>query len=286
MPYLRPYRPVISVLFVGFAAAGLAACDVVINSMDGEFGGGRFKAEQSYAKTFTVNAQGATLELVNTNGKIEVEAVDGTAIDVKATITAKGATDEAAREALKQVEVKEDATPTRVRIEAKHPNRRQSIEVRYTVRVPRGVKIDVRNTNGAVDMTGLGGGVRAETTNGSVKGRGLTCAVDASTTNGGIDIQLAALVPEGIRLETTNGGITLGLPPEAKATLTARCVHGSVSVTDLKFERDRESSGRRVDGKINGGGAPLTVETVNGGVRIRPTERSAPAAVGTGKRSS
>ena len=54
-------------------------------------------------------------------------------------------------------------------------------------------------------------------------------------------------------LETTNGGIELRLPADAKATLAARCVNGGMSVTDLPFEKDAESSGRRVEGKINGG---------------------------------
>jgi len=269
MPDLRCSRNLLSALVIGCAAVSLTACDVVINSMDGEFGGGRFKQEKTYAKTFTVNPQGAILEVANTNGKIEVEAVDGNVIDVKATITVKGNSEEAAREALKQVEIREDASPARVRLESKQPRMRNSVEIRYTLRVPRSVKVDVRNTNGAIELSNLQGGVRAETTNGGVKGRGLLGAVEASATNGGLDIQMAGLAADGVRLETTNGGITLGLPGTAKATLSARCVNGGISVTDLAFEKDGENSRRHVEGKINGGGAPLKVETVNGGVRIK-----------------
>ena len=269
MPHLCQIRRILSAALVMGAAASLAACDVVINSMDGEFGGGRAKAEQAYAKTFKLDGPGATLEIVNTNGTITVEAVDGNTVDVKATIRARGATEEAARESLKQVEIREDASPGRLRLEARHPRLRQAIDVKYTLRVPRGVKVNLQSVNGTIDITGMQASVRAETTNGAVKARGLGGSVDASTTNGGLDIQMAGLGAEGVRLETTNGGIELRLPADTKATLAARCVNGGISVTDLPFEKDAESNRRRVDGKINGGGAPLKLETVNGGVRVR-----------------
>lgn len=279
MPYLHQIRRVLSAACVMGAVASLAACDVVVNHMDSEFGGGgRARAEQAYAKTFTLDGPGATLEIVNTNGAITIEAIDGSTVDVKATIRARGATEAAARETLKQVEIKEDAGPGRLRLETKHPRLRQAIDVKFTLRVPRNVKVNLRSVNGTIDVTGMQAEVRAETTNGAVKARGLGGAVDASTTNGGLDVQMSRLGADGVRLETTNGGIDLKLPADAKASLAARCVNGGISVTDLPFEKAADSSRRRVDGKINGGGAPLRLETVNGGVRVRQ--------VGTGDKDS
>jgi DUF4097 and DUF4098 domain-containing protein YvlB len=259
------------------AAASLVACDVVINSMDGEFGGGRAKAEQAYAKSFKLDGPGATIEIVNTNGTITVEAVDGNTVDVKAAIRARAGTEEAAKEALKQFEMKEESGPGRLRLEARHPRIRQAIDVKFTLRVPRNAKVNLQTTNGAIDVTGLQASLRAESTNGAVKARGLGGSVDATTTNGGLDIQMTGLGPEGVRLETTNGGIELKLPASVKATLSARCVNGGISVTDLPFEKDADSNRRRVEGKINGGGAPLKLEVVNGGIRVRQIEAAGKA---------
>ncbi|MEI6667120.1 MAG: DUF4097 family beta strand repeat-containing protein [Acidobacteriota bacterium] len=275
MSYLRQIRRMCSVTFVAVAAASLAACDVVINSMDGEFGGGRAKAEQNYAKTFTLTGPDAAFDLVNTSGSITVEAVDGTTVEVKAVITARGATEEAANELLKQVVIKDEASPSKVKIQTTQTGKRRSIDVKYTIRVPRTVKINVQNVNGAIDVTGVAATVRVETTNGGVKARGLGSSIDASTTNGGIDIQMTGLGGEGVRLDTTNGGIDLRLPADAKATLSARCVNGGISVTDLPFEKDAESNRRKVDGKINGGGVAIKIETVNGGVRVRQAQTGA-----------
>ena len=269
MPHVHFYRRICSTAFIGAAALSLAACDVVINSMDGEFGGGRFKAEKTYSKTFTVNAQGATLEISNVNGTIDVTASDGSMIEVEAVITAKGGSDEAARENLKDADIKAEASATHVKLEAYHPKLRKALGVKYTVRVPRSVNVKLENVNGGIDVKALRAGVHAETTNGNVKGRQLGGFVEASTTNGGVDIEMASLGSDGVRLETTNGGVSLALPADAKATLSARCVNGGINVSDLPFEKDGNSDHRKVDGKINGGGPPLKLETVNGGVRVK-----------------
>ncbi|MCX6537339.1 MAG: DUF4097 family beta strand repeat-containing protein [Acidobacteria bacterium] len=272
MPHLRLFRRIVPAAFLIATAASLAACDVVINSMEGGIGGGRFRVVKDYAKTFTLGGAAGTVEIVNTSGKINVEAVDGNIVDVKAHITARGASMEAALELLKQVEMQADASQTRVRVQAKYPGSRNAVEVVYTLRVPRNVKVNLQNVNGTIDVTGVRGGLQAETTNGGVKGRDLANTVNASTTNGGLDIQMTSVGPDGVTLETTNGGIELKLPAETKATLKARSVNGGISVTDLPFEKDSDSNRRKVDGKINGGGPVLSLETVNGGVRVRQVE--------------
>jgi DUF4097 and DUF4098 domain-containing protein YvlB len=90
----------------------------------------------------------------------------------------------------------------------------------------------------------------------------------ATTTNGEIKVQMASVGGDGLVLETTNGSIDLKLPKDAKATLSARCVNGGIAVSDLPFERTGESSRRKLDGAINGGGPAVKLETVNGRIRV------------------
>jgi hypothetical protein len=70
-----------------------------------------------------------------------------------------------------------------------------------------------------------------------------------------------------------NGGVSLALPAESKATITARAVNGGVRVSDdLNATQEEESREferrRRFNGTLNGGGAKVSVTTTNGGVRI------------------
>jgi hypothetical protein len=248
------------------ASAGLAACDVMVNTMHG----GRSQAERTWTHTYTLAGPDARVEIANINGAIEIEAVDGTVLDVKARVTARGSTDEDAQKALAQVQISEEASPASVRLEAKYPRElgRHGVEVTYTIRAPRTARLSLENVNGRVTVAGAFAGVKAETTNGSVQGKGLGSNVVATTTNGEIKIQMASVAGDGVSLETTNGSIDLRLPGDAKATVAARCVNGGIAVSDLPFEKSGEGSRRKLDGTINGGGAAVKLETVNGRIRV------------------
>jgi len=266
MPHVRNFHPISAATALVLAAAALSACDVMVNSMEG----GHARAEQSWAKTYTLSGAGASVEIVNVNGTIAVETADGNTLDVSARLVARGATEDAAREFLKQIEIGEEVTTGGVRLQAKWPRdqRRRGVEITYTVKAPRSAKLTLETVNGSVKVNGAVAGLKAETTNGSVEGNGLTGGVGASTTNGSVKIQMASLGAEGLSLETTNGSIDLKLPGDAKATVSARCVNGAISLVDLPFEKTSEASRKKLEGRVNGGGASITAETVNGGIRI------------------
>ena len=142
-------------------------------------------------------------------------------------------------------------------------------EVRYHVRAPKSVVVNVSNTNGQITLKSLSGRVTAHTTNGGVRGNALSGGVDATTTNGGVDVEFASVGTDRISLTTTNGGVTIDLPADAKADVLATCTNGGISVSpDVKMQVT-EQSRRRFEGKMNGGGTPVDLRTTNGGIRIR-----------------
>ncbi len=249
---------------VAAAALSLTACDVVVSSMNANA-----KAQDEWTRTYPITPNGR-LELVNLDGVIEVLATDGQQIEVRAERIARGNTDEAAKELLKQVQIKETVTPDQVRLETVVPSSTgfgRRGEVRYHVKVPAGLSVRLRNTNGTVRVDGLRGSVWAETTNGGVRGRDLSGAVEASTTNGGVDLEMDALAAGGIKAETTNGGVQLTVPENVRAELKATCVHGGVNVNGLTV--DGETSRNRVEGRVNGGGPRIALDTTNGGITVR-----------------
>jgi DUF4097 and DUF4098 domain-containing protein YvlB len=141
-------------------------------------------------------------------------------------------------------------------------------EVRYHVRAPRTATLTIRQSNGSITITGWTGDVSAHDTNGSVVGKDLSGGVDASAVNGAVNIDMASVGSHRIALETTNGGVTLALPDEAKADVEATVTNGGISVNGVKIEVV-EQSRRRLQGRMNGGGTAVALKTVNGGVRIR-----------------
>jgi hypothetical protein len=253
-----------------------AACDIQAGngSFDIDFVQG--KATDTWSRTYKVPA-GGRFELINVNGRVIAEPADGTEVIVEGKRTAKGRSDEVAKENLAKLEIREEVSDTAVRVESRPPRLSGfgGHEIEWMIKVPKGLTVDLRTVNGGVRVTGLSGEIHARTTNGGVKGVGLVIdRIEATAVNGGIEIDLASPLDatDAVELETVNGGVDLGLPSESKATIAARAVNGGVRVVDLDVQKEQQenefSARRRLNGTLNGGGARVNVSTTNGGVRI------------------
>ena len=244
-------------------ALAISACDVRLGNLAG-------RATDEWTHTYPLTA-GGQVHIGNTNGKVEIEGIDGNTVEIRAERLARGVTDTAAQELLPRIEIKEDIRPDRVSVETARMSGIMfgaSFEVRYHVRAPKSAVIDASNTNGLVVVSDFSGKVRARTTNGGVTGKGLSGGVDAAATNGRVNIELAAVGSDPIALRTTNGGVSLTVPESAKADISAAVTNGGISVTGVKLEIS-EQSRRRLEGKLNGGGTLIDLRTTNGGVRLR-----------------
>jgi DUF4097 and DUF4098 domain-containing protein YvlB len=245
----------------------LQGCDVVTADL-------KHSETAEWRKTYEL-APGGRVEISNINGKIQVEPSTGNAVEIVALKTAKGSSPEAAKAALERIEIREDVSPSSISVATKLPRsgggwfEMGGTQVKYTVRVPVGAEVKFTTVNGGVDVTGLSGRVTAETTNGGVTARDISGTIDASTTNGGVDVELTRLGEGGAKLECTNGGIKLRLPADSKASISASITNGGIDANGLTLETT-ESTRRRLEGRMNGGGAPIHIEGTNGGIRIAP----------------
>lgn len=228
------------------------------------------KVTSEWTKTFEIGP-GGRFEVSNVNGKVQVLPADGTTVEVVAKKIGSGATPEAAKEALERIQIAESVSGNSVKVETKLDRgnwSRGGGSVEYTVRVPRSVEVKAVTVNGGVDVRGIEGRVVAEATNGGVRAREIGGPIEASTTNGGVDVELTRVAPEGAKLECTNGGIELRLPKDAQASISARVTNGGIDTGGLAIQAVGESSRRRLNGNLNGGGPRISLEGTNGGIRI------------------
>lgn len=246
------------------AAAASTGCDIVTADF-------KSKETAEWRKTYELQPSGR-VEVSNVNGRIDVEPSQDNKVEVFAEKTARGATSAAAKQALDRIQIVEDASPSAVRIETKLQRSgglfdHGGLEVRYTVRVPPGAEVRFSTVNGGIALAGLKGRVKAETTNGGIKARDVSGQIDASTTNGGVEVELTKLSEGGAKLGCTNGGIKLQLPSDSKATISASIVNGGITTDGLQLETT-ESTRRRLEARLNGGGPRIELEGTNGGIRI------------------
>ena len=141
------------------------------------------------------------------------------------------------------------------------------VSVEYTVRVPDGVRLLARTTNGGVEVNGLTGDVDVSTTNG-----GITIATagmaKARTTNGSLDVSIGTLRgTEDLDFRTTNGGITLRVPTGLNANLRAVTTNGGIT-SDFPITVQGTFGPRRLEGVIGSGGRQIVLQTTNGDVQL------------------
>jgi DUF4097 and DUF4098 domain-containing protein YvlB len=181
---------------------------------------------------------------------------------------------------LAKLEIREEVGESRVRVESRPPRLSGfgGHEIEWTIKVPKGVIVDVRTTNGGVRLNNLSNEIHAKTTNGGVRGENITPGViEASAVNGGVEFVLGSPLDatDSVDLETVNGGVRLEMPSESKATIAARCVNGGVRVDDLDIAREEQATDfdkkRRLNGTMNGGGATVKMNTTNGGIHLART---------------
>ncbi len=244
-------RPLTLVLM----AALSVGCDVKVNDKGFALNLGHADATDEWTRTYDLSA-GGRLEIVNTNGLIEARGSDGPKVEVRAERRARAGSQDEAAQLLEKLEMREDVSPTRVRIEALGGSEssgfgRNEFDIQYHVRLPAGLAVSFRTSNGAIRLQNVNGQITAATTNGGVQ-------ADLSSVSG--DVTLA----------TTNGGVRLDLPTDVKANLDAACVNGGISIDDqFKVNTQGGNSRCRVSAALNGGGPRVSAATVNGGIRIR-----------------
>jgi DUF4097 and DUF4098 domain-containing protein YvlB len=257
------------------AAAWLAgavlvvACDVNIGNGDFSVGMVSGRASDTWDRSYTVSP-GGSVEVQNVNGLVDVAQSTSGKVEVHAERIAKASTDEAAKQLLTKIEIVETVKPDSLRLETRAPKSfgRGGAEVKYSLKVPAGLSIRVKNTNGTISLTGLANAVDVATTNGGVHGENLAGTVKASTTNGGVDLTIAKLGEGGLSAETTNGGVSVEIPADSKANVTAHVLNGGIGIENLKLETVGDQTRRHVEGRINGGGAPIDLSTTNGGISL------------------
>jgi Toastrack DUF4097 len=260
---LRRAAPVAVAIAMPVLVLATAGCDIVTADL-------KASARSEWRKSYELSP-GGRVEISNVNGKIRVDPSNGNTVEVIAEKTAKAASDEAAKQALERIEITEDVSPSAIRIET-HLQRSGGWfggngQVLYTVRVPASAEVKFSTVNGGIEVTGLKGRITAEATNGGVTARDVSGTIDASTTNGGVDVELAQVSEGGAKLECTNGGIKLRLPSDAKANINASITNGGIEASGLSIDTT-ESTRRRLEGRLNGGGPPIRIEGTNGGIRI------------------
>lgn len=244
--------------------------------------------------------------LCNINGSVEVEAYEGSTIELELNKQVSARNNSDVKEGMENLKVivsqgKDYAkvimqSPDHVIEEKNDPldcgwswnGNRRGVDYQYRfdykIRVPKGISLKISTVNnGDIDIRNAGGNIYANNVNGDVALDGIRGNTKAHTVNGVIEVSYDEMPDEFGSFKTVNGNIVLRTPEKSSATYNFQTQWGKV-FSDIDFDAKLspkmvKTSGRSGETKykisnsngyqVGEGGPSMEFETLNGDIRLK-----------------
>jgi Putative adhesin len=264
-----------------------------------------FSAEQEVSDTFTT--KGTPVIVVETfNGAIDVTPGENGTVEARVTKRAGGSTQEEAEQDLENIEItmKQEGDTIKITAEKTDHSMWSDRGASVDLQVPDGTVLDLRTSNGKVNVVAVTGDVKANSSNGVIRVKGSKGKLNLTTSNGAIQaeggsgrldlktsngpiavkstkavvhaqtsngtIQFNGRLGDGENsFESRNGKIVLGLPASAEFRLDATTSNGHIH-SDFAVDGDEEASKHLLRGTVGKNPkAHVKAHTSNGSIEIR-----------------
>ena len=238
-------------------------------------------AAQDYRFTKEMRA-GDRLAVENINGPIEVTQGSGRTMTVEVFKTVKRGDGDLVKAIMEEsggtvrvCTIYLNRDPNRSSCSGDNSNSsrrgdRFEVEMRYVVRAPQGVAVDIESVNGGVVVRGVDTPGSVETVNGTIDFDGVG-AHNLETVNGRVIANFTRADWTGtVNIETVNGAVTLTLPANISAELRGETVNGAIDVGNFQVTVSGRWGPKEFRGTVGGGGnRVINIETVNGSITLK-----------------
>ncbi len=150
--------------------------------------------------------------------------------------------------------------------------------------------LDIHTGDGHIRVDGAKGQIRLRTGDGSIEGRELDGQLEATSGDGHINVEgrfdglsiktgdgsvtaranPGSKLANGWNVHTGDGSVTMSLPADLQANIDASTNDGRISL-GIPVTVEGTFSTSQIHGKMNGGGAPLTIHTGDGSIHLSKT---------------
>jgi len=254
-----------------FLIGGLSGC---VGPQATDYFNGEYEANEN-----------TVLKVTTLNGQIEITAWDGDNVSFNAVKKSSFGQEE-----LDNVEINVIESENQIEIEAKYIGQRTTTpSVDMNIKVPRNVTVDSATTsNGAVQISGTKGDVKATSSNGAILIENVDGYVSATTSNGRIEIKGTTGIKdlqssnlgiyaevydfqENISISTSNGGITVYINPSLNADIDMTTSNGQISISGITLNLTTDEE-KHKEGTLGDGGNKISIQTSNGGIILYELE--------------
>jgi DUF4097 and DUF4098 domain-containing protein YvlB len=157
------------------------------------------------------------------------------------------------------------------------------VAVRFTVELPKGVKVDATTVNGDVNVIATAG-VTATTVKGDITADAGGWPVKLVTVAGDVNATVRSVTADSASITSVSGDVTLLLPKVASLTVEGNTVSGDiVTGFPLTVTTPQYGPGHSVHGAIGAGAGRIAIHTVSGNISVEPIGASVRAGRRTPK---
>ncbi|PSQ95361.1 MAG: hypothetical protein BRD55_10900 [Bacteroidetes bacterium SW_9_63_38] len=218
-----------------------------------------------------VAPSGRPLVLDGFRGSVDLQGTAQSTADLQFVKRGRAKDTETARGVLADVAVTESGTQEAYTYTLE-TNGGGTATVDLTGTVPTATVLRVKKSSGPVSIAGVDGPMTVTHEHGPVIIQGATDSVEVEIRNGDVTVHLAALPTDAaVSLRTANGDVTLRVPPDASAKLTAETEAGDVRSQGLSLTEQYFSprgAGGQYSAQLEPGEATVDLQTKNGTILI------------------
>lgn len=156
----------------------------------------------------------------------------------------------------------------------------------YVFYIPNKAKLEVNDIHAQIETTYIiedhYGEIEIMALNSQIKMSNVSGPVVANATNGNVEVVFSKVTPNKPNsFLSVNGYVDITLPKNVAADLQLHTVNGE-AYTDWEIDVDKNASAAmpvianmnmfNIEGTINGGGVPISIQSVNGDIYLRKKE--------------
>lgn len=245
-------------------------CALLVLALSAHAADHRGALTEEFHQSYPITADGR-VELDNINGNVHISSWDRNEVKVDAVKYAD------TKERLDEAKIEVRTGKDYVEIQTKYPEHDHSwnwgahnnpASVEYTLTVPHNARLDeIKLINGALDVRGVAGEVRASSINGRVEAQNLAGEARLSTVNGRLTANFDKLSGNSVELSSVNGSVELTIPSDSSALVEASTVSGGID-NDFGLHATGHFIGHNLNGELGSGKTHIKVSDVNGRVEI------------------
>lgn len=152
-------------------------------------------------------------------------------------------------------------------------------ELRYLIKVPRKVSLQFEEVNHHghdISISGIEGDIEVNTKSSNIYLDNISGSVVASSIGGNVTVAFASLSQQKPSAISVIGSVVdVTLPADTKADFRMKSMSGEIYTDfDLAVNNDKEGlhkvgGGHRIEGKANGGGVAMSIESIGSDIFIR-----------------